>query len=125
MRSGLRHVTVHQAAVAGEVGEMTLHLPNRDEADDSMAYLDAYGGVDTPAAHEHYRSFSRINVQAVTLDSLVNPLPAPSFIKIDAEGAEAAILNAGRHFSRRRDPDCLSRSMASTKRSTAPRSSAT
>ena len=97
-RSGLENVTVHQAAVAGEVGEMTLQFAEVGSGDDSMAYLDAYGGVDTPAAHEHYRSFSRITVRTVTLDSLGKELPAPQFIKIDAEGAEAAILKAGRQL---------------------------
>lgn len=100
-------MTVHQEAVAGEIGEMTLRLANRDDADDSMAYLDSYGGVDTPAAHEHYQSFSRINVPAVTLDSLLTRLPLPSFIKIDAEGAEAAILNAGRQLLAKARPRLL------------------
>ena len=57
--------------------------------------LDAYGGVDTQAAHEHYRNFSRTLVQTRTLDSLIDDLPSVQFIKIDAEGAEAAILAAG------------------------------
>ena len=106
-RSGFGHVTVHQAAVAGEVGEMDLSYDESGKGDDSMAYLDAYGGVDTEAAHEHYRSFSRTRVQSVTLDSLVNQLPAPSFVKIDAEGAEAAILGGGLHFISRFRPRLL------------------
>ena len=97
-RSGLQHVTIHQEAVGGEVGDMTLHFAEGDAGDDSMAYLDAYGGVDTPAAHEHYRSFSRTKVRTVTLDSLLPQLPPPRFIKIDAEGAEAAILGASRQL---------------------------
>jgi FkbM family methyltransferase len=106
-RSGLRHVTVHEAAVAGEAGEMDLYYDESGQGDDSMAYLDAYGGVDTEAAHEHYRSFSRTKVQTVTLDSLVNELPSPSFIKIDAEGAEAAILGGGLDLIRRFRPRLL------------------
>jgi FkbM family methyltransferase len=106
-RSGLGHVTVHQAAVAGEIGEMDLYYDQSGQGDDSMAYLDAYGGVDTEAAHEHYRSFSRTKVQSVTLDSLVNQLPAPSFIKMDAEGAEAAILRGGLNLVRRFRPRLL------------------
>ena len=106
-RSGFGHVTVHQAAVAGEVGEMDLSYDESGQGDDSMAYLDAYGGVDTEAAHEHYRSFSRTKVRSVTLDSLANQLPAPSFIKIDAEGAEAAILGGGLDLVRRFRPRLL------------------
>jgi len=95
IRSELKHVTVHQVAVAGQVGEMTLQFAEAEGSDDSMAFLDAYGGVDTPAAHEHYRNFARTKVEAITLDSLESELPSVQFIKIDAEGAEAAILAAG------------------------------
>ena len=77
---------------------MDLQFADVGSGDDSMAYLDAYGGVDTPAAHEHYRSFSRMTVRTVTLDSLRTELPAPRLIKMDAEGAEAAILKAGRQL---------------------------
>ncbi len=95
LKSELKHVQVHQVAMAGEIGEMTLQFAEAEGSDDSMAFLDAYGGVDTQAAHEHYRNFSRTNVQANTLDSLIDDLPAVQFMKIDAEGAEAAILGAG------------------------------
>ena len=95
LKSELKHVQVHQVAMAGEIGEMTLQFAEAEGSDDSMAFLDAYGGVDTQAAHEHYRNFSRTTVQARTLDSLVDELPAVQFMKIDAEGAEAAILGAG------------------------------
>jgi FkbM family methyltransferase len=93
-RSGLSNVTVHQVAVAGEIGEMTLQFAEAEGSDDSMAYLEAYGGVDTPAAQEHYRRFTRTTVKTVTLDSLASDVPLPAFIKIDAEGAEAPILQA-------------------------------
>lgn len=106
-RSGLAHVTVHHAAVAAEVGEMTLQFAEAGAGDDSMAYLDAYGGVDTPAAHEHYQSFSRTTVRTLTLDSLLKELPAPRFIKVDAEGAEGAILSAGRQLISQTRPRLL------------------
>ena len=94
-KSELKHVQVHQVAMAGETGEMTLQFAEAEGSDDSMAFLDAYGGVDTQAAHEHYRHFSRTTVKARTLDSLLDQLPAVQFMKIDAEGAEAAIIGAG------------------------------
>jgi FkbM family methyltransferase len=97
-RSGLDHVTVHPVAVAGAVGTMTLHYAAGEGADDSMAYLGDYGGVDTEAAREHYQRFSRTTVDTVTLDRLVDRTPPPRLIKIDAEGAEGPILNAGREL---------------------------
>lgn len=106
-RSGCPHVTVHHAAVAADVGEMSLRWAEGGVGDDSMAYLDSYGGVDTPAAHEHYPLFSRTTVRTVTLDSLLHQLPLPRFIKIDAEGAEGAILSAGRELISRARPRML------------------
>jgi FkbM family methyltransferase len=105
-RSGIRNVTVHHAALADRVGEMTLCFAE-SSGDDSMGYLDAYGGVNTPAAHEHYGSFSRTVVRTLTLDSLCAELPPPRFIKIDAEGAEGAILSAGRSLIRQFKPRLL------------------
>jgi FkbM family methyltransferase len=105
-RSGIRNVTVHHAAVADRVGEMTLCFAE-SRGDDSMGYLDAYGGVNTPAAREHYGSFSRTVVRTLTLDSLRSELPPPRFIKIDAEGAEGAILSAGRSLIRQFKPRLL------------------
>ncbi len=94
IRSGLEHVVVHQVAVAGEVGQMVLSHSVGDLGDDSMAYLETYGGVETPAAKEHYSRFSRTSVQTVTLDSLLGEGLRPQFIKIDAEGAEVEILKS-------------------------------
>ncbi|MGB7346563.1 MAG: FkbM family methyltransferase [Pirellulaceae bacterium] len=101
-KSSLLNVSVHEAAVAGEVGKMSLQLASKPGGDDSMAYLESYGGVDTPAAQEHYAGFSRRTVSTLTLDSLLSdstlgnnaPSSLPNFIKIDAEGAEVAIVGA-------------------------------
>lgn len=97
-KSGLDGVTLHRQAVAGEVGQMTLCFSPADAGDDSMAYLDAYGGVDTPTAQEHYQHFQRTTVSTVTLDSLLGQLAPPSLIKIDAEGAEVAIVGAAENL---------------------------
>ncbi|MDA7878206.1 FkbM family methyltransferase [bacterium] len=106
-KSAFQHVQVHQVAMAGQNGEMMLQFAEAEGSDDSMAFLDAYGGVDTQAAHEHYRSFARTSVQAVTLDSLSGDLPSVQFIKIDAEGAEAAILGAGHNLISSNKPRLL------------------
>ena len=106
-KSKLNHVQVHQVAVAGQNGEMTLRFAEAEGGDDSMAFLDAYGGVDTQAAHEHYRNFSRTNVSAVTLDSLLGTVSSVQFMKIDAEGAEAAVMGAGLELISRHQPRIL------------------
>jgi len=105
-RSSLHHVTVHAEAVAGKVGSMDLQIAGEGN-DDSMAYLEDYGGVDTPAAREHYPAFSRRTVATTTLDQISQQLPAPRFIKIDAEGAEAAIVEAGRTLLKQTRPRLL------------------
>ena len=106
-RSRLTNTTIHELAVADQAGEMSLSIADGQGSDDSMAYLDAYGGVDTPAAHEHYQTFVRTTVRATTLDCLMSELPAPAFIKVDAEGAEVAILRAGLQLIRTAKPRLL------------------
>ncbi len=91
-RSGLVNVTVHQVAVAAESGVMTLRYADSG-GDDSMAYLELYGGVDSDAAREHYDGFATTQVRTVTLDEI--DVPMPRFIKIDAEGAEVHIIRGG------------------------------
>jgi len=105
-RAGLHGVTLHRQAVAGVVGQMTLRFASSG-GDDSMAYLDQYGGVDTPAAQEHYQHFQRTTVSTVTLDSLQGQIPSPRLIKIDAEGAEVAIVGAGLNFIAQTKPRLL------------------
>lgn len=97
-RNQLTHVTVHQQAMAGMVGRMSLRRASSSRVDDSMAYLDEYGGVDSSAAKVHYKNFTSLTVPTVTLDSVADLSPTPRFIKIDAEGAEAPILEAGRNL---------------------------
>lgn len=102
--SGLNHVTIHHCAVADRSGVMRLNFAESD-GDDSMAYLQDVGGVASEAADEHYASFSSTEVNVVTLDSM--DLPTPDFIKIDAEGAEGAILAGGRELMKSHRPRML------------------
>ena len=91
-RSRLDKVTVHSAAVADCSGEMTLRFTSGLDHD-SMAYLENCGGIDTEASREHYSKFQSVTVPVVSLDQLQDC--QPDFIKIDAEGAEAAVLRGG------------------------------
>lgn len=106
-RSEVGNVTVHQVAVAGEVGTMSLRFSPEGDGDDSMAYLDQYGGVDTPAAAEHYSKFVSVDVATVTMDSALGDVDTPDFIKIDAEGAEVAIVSAATNLLNNARPTML------------------
>ena len=106
-RQAYRHVTVHELAVAGGDGEMVLRLAEDPEADDSMAYLEQYGGVVTPASLEQYARFSSVRVKAVALDSMQDLIALPKFIKIDAEGAEVSIIQGALNMISRARPRML------------------
>jgi FkbM family methyltransferase len=92
VRSGLSHVTVHRKAVADIESTMTLRYASSGNYD-SMGYLDSFGGVVSDAATEQYPHFESIDVETTTLDQLSSL--RPDFIKIDAEGAEGAVLRGG------------------------------
>ncbi len=94
--SALQNLTVRTVAMAGEVGQMRMRCDLHGNGDDSMAYLQPYGGVNTERSELQYRTFDEFEVECVTLDSL--DLPNPKFIKIDAEGAEVAIVEGGRRL---------------------------
>lgn len=92
-RSELTHATVHPLAVAETSGDATFRYASAAGGDDSMGYL-LGRGVPTPEARVHYDQFEQTTVKTTSLDELG---VAPDFIKIDAEGAESAILRGGMH----------------------------
>lgn len=104
-QSKLTNACVQVIAVAGEVGQMQFRFAGDDRLDDSMGYLVRYGGVNTPRSRDQYGQFSERSVASVTLDSLTEV--DPNFIKIDAEGAEADILQAGQLLIARCKPRML------------------
>lgn len=89
------HVQLHRAAVADQTGALVLHHAG-DQGDDSMAYLDGVGGVQTEASLEHYGGFESTSVMGISLDEFEGPIP--NFIKVDAEGAEKSVLQGGRRL---------------------------
>lgn len=95
-QSDINNAAVQNVAVAGEAGQMLFRFAGDESLDDSMGYLVGYGGVNTPRSQVQYEKFSERSVATVTLNSLRQHLP--TFIKIDAEGAEAKILEAGREL---------------------------
>ena len=80
---GSAPVQVMPAAVASEVSIRTLCLANRSRAANHLA---EFGTTQTGGAREQQ------SVVAVTLDWLLETLPAPSVVKIDVEGAELEVL---------------------------------
>jgi FkbM family methyltransferase len=81
--AGSAPVQVVPAAVASEVSIRTLCLATRSRA---ANYLAEFGTTQTGGSREQQ------SVVAVTLDWLMESLPAPSVVKIDVEGAELEVL---------------------------------
>jgi FkbM family methyltransferase len=104
-RSRLHNVKIHALAVAGEVGEMSLRYSASADGDDSMGFLENYGGVNTPRSEAEYAKFARRRTRCVTLDSL--EIASPHFIKIDAEGSEAFIVSGGKQLLANSKPRLL------------------
>ena len=92
-KSQLNNVTLHRMAMANQSGTMTLRYASSAAGDDSMAYLEKYGGVNTPRSQVQYAHFEQTTVPCTALDLVT--APPPQFIKLDAEGAEVAILRGG------------------------------
>ena len=103
-RSGLTQVHVHQKAVADISTSMTLRFVSGGNFD-SMGYLESRGGVVSDAAKEQYPTFDSCQVETTTLDAL--EALQPTFIKIDAEGAEASILRGGMNLLKDKMPRIL------------------
>lgn len=103
--NGFSNVTVHALAVADRQQELSLRFAANQSLDDSMGYLSDFGGVDTERSRSQYGSFSEIRVPCQSLDQM--NLPDPHFIKMDAEAAEARILQGGRNMIQRCRPRLL------------------
>jgi FkbM family methyltransferase len=80
---GSAPVQVVPAAIASELSIRTLCLANRSRA---ANYLSEFGTTQTGGTREEQL------VVALTLDWLLDSLPAPSVVKIDVEGAELEVL---------------------------------
>jgi len=93
-KSGLDNAHIHHVALAGKSGTMTMRSVSDESGDDSMAYLEEYGGVLTPRSIVQYANFQDVTVSCVTLDNVTTS--PPDFIKMDVEGAEFAVITGGK-----------------------------
>ncbi len=82
-RRGDAPVTVIPAAVSDSVGIAKLHIAQRAR---SSNYLEGAGGTQAGGSR------GTASVVSVTLDWLLERLPAPSVLKIDVEGMEHRVL---------------------------------
>ena len=78
------NITILPAAVSREIGTAELQIPKRGRSANRLE--GGVQGTQTGGVRE------RLTVMTVTLDWLADRYPAPQFIKCDAEGAEAWIL---------------------------------
>ena len=88
--SKLTNAAVNQVALSQVSGERILRYAVHDASDDSMNFLVEHGGVSSERSESQYGNFEECKVECRSLDEL--DLPAPNFIKMDVEGAEAAVL---------------------------------
>jgi FkbM family methyltransferase len=82
--SGLSNLEISSQALSGESGESALYVPEEGAENEGMASLLALGGWRT------------LQVQVSTLDEYFASTEIPvSYIKIDVEGWEGAVLEGG------------------------------
>jgi FkbM family methyltransferase len=86
-----QNVMLVPAAVASEVGEVTLHLNSRNPTVSTLS--DAFMTEAFSADGWQEQVWDRsIRVPAVTLDRMIGAFGPPAFIKIDVEGFEDEVL---------------------------------
>jgi FkbM family methyltransferase len=91
-------VDVLPLAVADSLALQRFQIATRAR---SSNFLEGHGATQTGGVRETQ------TVMTVTLDWLETQLPPPSVLKIDAEGAEVRILDAGRNVLRKYQPRLL------------------
>lgn len=96
-------VSLHRFALGSSAGDAVMVYPKAEPARASIE-----PAVSSKIEHEESH-FARVQVKIETMDALANAhqLPAPDFIKIDAEGAEYDILLGAKEVLRRYRPQLL------------------
>ena len=94
----LERVTVHDFALGDIETQSTLVATNADVGASSAAHIPDLGEAELPPGVDgQVQALSRVSVQVRRLDGVFSQasLPRPDVLKIDVEGAEAAVLAGG------------------------------
>lgn len=111
-RNGMAdRVQIHALALGDKHGEGTLIVSNADVGAASAAYIASLGKADLPPSASQVRlpMVSETSVPIRRLDDLRASLglPMPSVLKLDVEGAEAAVLAGSSNTLEEADPAIL------------------
>jgi FkbM family methyltransferase len=95
--NGLENVRVVQGVVGPDAGRAVLHVNPLSDGGGSLVPLSTFQTGDVVWRSEDYQRrhpgfAATLDVESVPLDDLVS---GPSVVKIDVEGAEAAVLRSG------------------------------
>jgi FkbM family methyltransferase len=90
---GRKNVTLIQSAVADFSGKASFYIENYTGQNNSLLsdYLELDANLDAAGLRSRVVR-SKVEVDCIRLDDFLKDDPAPSFIKIDVEGAELMVL---------------------------------
>lgn len=91
-RSYRRRITVVQAAVGPQAGRLLLHVGSRTGTTATLS-PDFMANADRTKRFSDHEWTGTMEVDVITLDSLITKHGIPSFIKIDVEGFEYEVLH--------------------------------
>ncbi len=111
-RNGLAEkVAVHALALGDRDGEATLVASREDVGAASAAYVQEFGGVELPPGVQAapLPGSASTGVPLQKLDTVCEEmgLPTPALLKIDVEGAEAAVIAGAQRLLARHHPAIL------------------
>ncbi len=101
----LTQVAVRQLALTDHDGELTLALPDGEQAETGQLVTPGTPGMEWSV--RDWSGVPRVTVPCRSADSLAAELGVPDFIKVDTEGHEAKVLDGAKAILQRRQTDWL------------------